>query len=228
MVRLLPKFKVAAQMTALALLMLTACQTAQNQQGSTLSVTVEGSGSGTVTSVPEGIDVSTGGTAMFDFGAGAEVTLTASAALGSIFTGWTWTGACNVLEDFCVVTMHSSLAITASFAIDLDFVSVSAGIAHTCGVTSDGEAFCWGHDLHGQLGTGIDGGFANVPTPVAGGDLEFASLSAGGNHTCGVSVAGDAYCWGYGELGQLGNGRQRRRAGCCAGRPRVPFCLGGP
>jgi hypothetical protein len=36
--------------------------------------------------------------------------------------------------------------------------------------------------------------------------LTFAAVTAGHTHTCGVTTAGKAYCWGYGELGQLGNG----------------------
>src|SRR6058998_3297698 len=36
--------------------------------------------------------------------------------------------------------------------------------------------------------------------------LTFATLSGGGDHTCGVTTGGAAYCWGNNGLGQLGNG----------------------
>jgi len=46
--------------------------------------------------------------------------------------------------------------------------------------------------------------------PVAG-VLKFASLSAGRRHTCGVTTAGTAYCWGANEFGQIG---ARTTQGC--------------
>lgn len=36
--------------------------------------------------------------------------------------------------------------------------------------------------------------------------LLWASVSAGAWHSCGISVAGGAYCWGWNHYGQLGNG----------------------
>ena len=52
-----------------------------------------------------------------------------------------------------------------------------------------------------------------VPTLVSGG-LTFSSVSSSDGiregipvyHTCGVTTAGTAYCWGSGSEGQLGNG----------------------
>jgi alpha-tubulin suppressor-like RCC1 family protein len=35
-----------------------------------------------------------------------------------------------------------------------------------------------------------------------------ASVSVGDAHTCGVTVSGAAYCWGYNLYGQLGNGNE--------------------
>jgi alpha-tubulin suppressor-like RCC1 family protein len=49
---------------------------------------------------------------------------------------------------------------------ELAFASLKAGELSTCGVTSDGAAWCWGDNEYGQLG---DGSFAssNVPVKVA-------------------------------------------------------------
>ena len=42
--------------------------------------------------------------------------------------------------------------------------------------------------------------------PPSGPPLTFAAVSAGNNHTCGVTASGTAYCWGSGRTGVLGNG----------------------
>ena len=87
----------------------------------------------------------------------------------------------------------------------LKFASVSAGGNHTCGVTTSGAAYCWGWDYNGQLGNGP--ATDDQPNPVAvSGGLTFAMVSAGSGHTCGVTTAGAAYCWGQGFSGQIGNG----------------------
>jgi alpha-tubulin suppressor-like RCC1 family protein len=75
----------------------------------------------------------------------------------------------------------------------------------TCGVTRENEAYCWGLNNYGQLGSGTTGGDATVPMRVFGG-LAFAVVSAGRDHSCGVTTTGEAYCWGRNEHGQLGNG----------------------
>jgi len=87
----------------------------------------------------------------------------------------------------------------------LKFTSVSAGDLHSCGVTPDGDAYCWGSDRYGQLGNGDETEDKASPSLVSGG-LKFATVSAGIRHSCGVTLAGDAYCWGSGENGRLGNG----------------------
>ncbi len=83
------------------------------------------------------------------------------------------------------------------------FRAISAGYAHSCGVSVDGTAYCWGRNDHGQVG---DGTFkhSSVPVPVAG-DVKFASISAGIHHTCGVAESGIAYRWGLNESGQIGD-----------------------
>jgi alpha-tubulin suppressor-like RCC1 family protein len=89
----------------------------------------------------------------------------------------------------------------------LTFTSIESGQEHSCGLTDAGTAYCWGRDRENQLGA-APGEFDDVqitPVPVLGG-LTFQSLSAGGFHTCGLTPSGAAYCWGRGDLGQLGNG----------------------
>jgi alpha-tubulin suppressor-like RCC1 family protein len=87
----------------------------------------------------------------------------------------------------------------------LDFRQVSAGGSHTCGITSDNRAYCWGSNRLGALGDGTTTDQA-TPVAVAGGHL-FRQVDAGADFTCGVSYPdGRAYCWGDNTFGQLGSG----------------------
>ena len=85
------------------------------------------------------------------------------------------------------------------------FTSISAGWRHTCALQSDGSAWCWGSNERGQLGVGSGITGVDFPLQVAGG-LTFSSISAGGDHTCGITTGGSAFCWGSNLSGQLGTG----------------------
>jgi hypothetical protein len=78
----------------------------------TLAVTKNGTGSGTVTSAPAGINC--GAACSAGFNNGTEVTLTATAAGGSTFVGWSG-GGCSGTGT-CVVALSSDQTITATFA----------------------------------------------------------------------------------------------------------------
>lgn len=92
----------------------------------------------------------------------------------------------------------------------LTFTSLTAGGIHTCGLTSAGAAWCWGSNGVGQLGDGTVETEQHVPTvvqgPGGGPALSFIRLTAGTMHTCGLTEAGAAYCWGRSFEGQLGDG----------------------
>lgn len=80
----------------------------------TLRASTAGTGSGTVTSSPSGIDC--GSTCAYDFSDGTPITLTATAAPGSTFTGWS--GDCSGTITTCPLTMSGSRSATATFVLD--------------------------------------------------------------------------------------------------------------
>jgi alpha-tubulin suppressor-like RCC1 family protein len=84
------------------------------------------------------------------------------------------------------------------------FASVTVGASHSCALTSEEEAYCWGDNSAGQVGTGKRG-YSMTPTPL-GGSLRFTVLSAGGDATCGVRRDGAVSCWGSNATGQFGTG----------------------
>jgi alpha-tubulin suppressor-like RCC1 family protein len=81
---------------------------------------------------------------------------------------------------------------------------------HSCALLTDGSAYCWGQNLHGQLGDGTTQNRSS-PTRVAG-DIRFRSLYAGGALTCGTATSGEEYCWGLNQAGQLGDGSRESRS----------------
>jgi Interleukin-like EMT inducer/Divergent InlB B-repeat domain len=84
--------------------------TASFQQVFTLSINKTGSGSGTVTSTPTGIDCGTDCGEIYD--SGTSVTLFAAPASGSRFTGWS--GACSGTGT-CVISINVNKAVNTTF-----------------------------------------------------------------------------------------------------------------
>lgn len=84
-------------------------------------------------------------------------------------------------------------------------IAGGAGDNHSCVLTSTGVVKCWGSNFFGQLGSGDDGIYL-TPVDVVGLGGPARAISAGEEHTCAVTVAGAAKCWGYNRHGALGNG----------------------
>src|SRR5690349_10759233 len=77
----------------------------------TVTVTLSGTGSGTVTSSPAGINCAPACTA--SFGPATQLVLTATPNPGSTFAGWG--GACSGINLTCTIVVNSNESVTATF-----------------------------------------------------------------------------------------------------------------
>ena len=100
---------------------------------------------------------------------------------------------------------------TAGVLAGKNLSQITAGTQSTCALDSTGNAYCWGDNESGELGNGTATS-SSVPVAVdtggilAGKSLTQISAANGGSHTCSLDNLGDAYCWGFNSLGQLGDG----------------------
>ena len=85
---------------------------------------------------------------------------------------------------------------------NLSFRSIATGVFQTCGIATNGKAYCWGRNGSGQLG---DGTTTMRVEPVAvSTNQRFNALTVGVKHACGVTTDDEIYCWGDGDAGKLG------------------------
>lgn len=117
--------------------------------------------------------------------------------------------ACSIAVLACgdeVQSPSSPISADAAPTATLAFRQISAGAWHSCGVTTDNRAWCWGNNFYGQIGNGF-GGAAPITRPSAVVTaLRFEEVRAGNNYTCGLSTGKRVYCWGLNDNGQLGIG----------------------
>jgi alpha-tubulin suppressor-like RCC1 family protein len=81
---------------------------------------------------------------------------------------------------------------------------LSAGNAHSLGVTQGGIAYAWGFGNNGRLGDNTVTSRSS-PVTVVGGITNWQQLSAGGAHSLGLTQGGIAYAWGFNGNGRLGD-----------------------
>lgn len=96
---------------------------------------------------------------------------------------------------------------------------VDAGYFHSCGITTEGETWCWGSNFLGLLGRDdVDDSAIPVRADLT---ARLADIDVGGSSTCGVTSDGATWCWGHNDEGQLGDGtfQDRERPFQLAGLP---------
>jgi alpha-tubulin suppressor-like RCC1 family protein len=82
-----------------------------------------------------------------------------------------------------------------------DLAVISSGASHTCAVTTQHVAYCWGSNGSGQLGYPTPG---DQPVPIEIPRTRIVDIAAGGEHTCAVLEDGSVICWGANRQGQCG------------------------
>ncbi len=94
--------------------------------------------------------------------------------------------------------------------LEMGVASISTGGAHTCAVTVEGAAACWGDNTNGELGDGSSM-VQTRPVTVQGLNQDVSSISASLFHTCAVTSSGGAKCWGRNDRGEVGDGTTQKR-----------------
>lgn len=159
----------------------------------TLAVTVIGSGS--VTSVPAGIDC--GADCNEAYAQNTTVALTPAAAAGFVFSAWSGDADCSD----GALTMSAARACTATFTATPPVATtaerIAAGSDFSLAVTAAGVPYSWGSDGSGTLGNG--GLDVDRNTPAALGTIATAvrAVVASSLHGVALLANGEPRAWGY-------------------------------
>ena len=179
--------------------------TAVGGGNASITATIEGktgAAAVTVSSVATFVSVATGGA--------HTCALTASGAAHCWGRGEAGQLGMPAPQTLCLADTYPCALVPLPVPTARAFKQLTAGSSHTCGLTNDGSAWCWGSNFYGQLGDSSNTA-RNAPVAVAT-SVKFASIDAGPNHTCAITSAGAAWCWGQNGRGELGDGTITRRS----------------
>jgi len=127
-------------------------------------------------------------------------------ALDSKANPWCWgNNASGQLGDTTARLRFEPVKVVGLSAV----ATISAGGGylggHTCAADTQGNLWCWGNNLSGQLGHSEPADAHQKPKRL---ELigNVTQVEAGGRHTCAIQKSGTVRCWGRNTDGQLGDG----------------------
>jgi alpha-tubulin suppressor-like RCC1 family protein len=174
-----------------------------------------GNGSTTTSTTPVAVDATgvLAGKTVVSIAAGAYHSL-ALCADGSV-AAWGFNGT-GALGDNSTTRSTVPVRVLSQSPpnLPLQATAISAGQYHNLAIRTAGGIYAWGHNPHGQLGTG-DTVQRHRATPVSlpaalAGKTPLA-LAAGGSHSLVRFDDGTLAAWGHGAAGQLGDGSTETR-----------------
>ncbi len=134
-----------------------------------------------------------------------------SIALASDGTIYTWgDNSIGQLGNGTFTGTNVPIAVNTSGVLSgKTIIQVTAGSYHSIALASDGTVYTWGDNAYGQLGTGSNIAFSNVPVAVnTSGVLNgkiIIQVASGSHHSIALASDGTLYTWGHNAYGQLGN-----------------------
>jgi hypothetical protein len=124
-----------------------------------LDVSMDGTGTGSVSSTPTGIDCGATCSTAFDYG--TSVTLAATPDASSDFSGWTGAGCSGT--STCTVTMDAAHSVTGTFTLKTETLGVSVGGSGTGSITSSPAGIACGVTCSAGFDYGTSVGLTATP-----------------------------------------------------------------
>ncbi len=109
----------------------------------------------------------------------------------------------NVVAQSSSSRMIEAKAPPQDAVFGSDFMDLSSGYRHTCGVKTDGTVRCWGYNESRELGI-RSATYVSVALPIRG-ITSAVSVAAGEKHSCVLLRSTEVRCWGANGSGQLGD-----------------------
>jgi alpha-tubulin suppressor-like RCC1 family protein len=147
-----------------------------------------------------------------------------SAAACVIATGkaFCWgSNASGKLGNNSLTDSNIPVAVDTTTGMNVQLKQIVTGVDHACALSVGGDVFCWGNNSVGQLGNGTVSPYSLVPMRVQGlgthVGLPVTNIASAifAKTTCAIATTSSgprAYCWGYNDSGQIGDGSTTTRS----------------